>query len=215
MTKNKLLIRIIISSAIVILTVVALIMMFTNTTDTKLVANKWENFKFFTLDSNVLMCIAALIDLIYCVKAYRKGDPAIIPKGCDLFFYVGTAAVTLTLLTVMFFLGPLYGYAEMLKKSNLLFHLVNPLLAIAGLCLYHRERYIPWRGVFISILPMALYGIYYTSLILITGLDHPRTDWYYFVANGLKTAPLVLLIMFAAAFAISVLLRIACGGTKK
>ena len=55
---------------------------------------------------------------------------------------MGTAAVTVTMLTVFLFLGPNLGYKKLLTGRDLYMHLVTPLLAILSfLCCEKRYLY--------------------------------------------------------------------------
>ena len=85
-------------------------------------------FRFFTVQSNTL---CAVVSLITAVTALAGG----IPQWAWTLKYIGTAAVTVTMLTVIFFLAPSIGkdwYDALLKgASNLFMHLLTPLMALA------------------------------------------------------------------------------------
>ena len=68
-------------------------------------------FMYFTVDSNVLCAIASL--LIAGCQIRRE-----VPPGIFIFKYVGTTAVTVTLMTVLLFLGPVLGYGGMFSGIN-------------------------------------------------------------------------------------------------
>ena len=49
--------------------------------------------------------------------------------------YMGTVSVTVTLMTVLLFLGPtMGGYKELMAGANLYLHLIGPILAIISFC---------------------------------------------------------------------------------
>ena len=85
-------------------------------------------FRYFTTQSNVLCAVSALAMCLFPEKEWA--------------YYLkvmGTAAVTVTMLTVLIFLGRLYGYKALLTGSDLFMHLITPLLAIISLCVFERR----------------------------------------------------------------------------
>ncbi len=66
-------------------------------------------FRFFTILSNLLCAFACLLVLVF--RIIRN-----VPASVLVLKYVGTSCVTLTFLTVMFFLGPVvYGFKQVLS----------------------------------------------------------------------------------------------------
>ena len=88
-------------------------------------AHAAKAFRFFTVLSNVLCAAAALL------MCFASAQPWI-----WLLKYVGTAAVTVTMLTVLLFLGPSMGYGELLKGRDLFLHLLTPLVALLSFCVF-------------------------------------------------------------------------------
>ena len=193
----------IISNALVFILVVFSIIWIVSVTqygEDQLLASGWEMLKFFTVESNILMGIAALISLIYIlIGAY--------PRWVCVFKYVATGTVTLTFLTVMFYLGPTLGYAMMLKDANLFMHLITPVLAIAHLFLLEpkleKMRFI--NSTVLSIFPMITYGIAYLSNIFIhDGYGNSKYDWYYFGSLGPGAGVGMFFLMLAFTYLIGV-----------
>ena len=85
----------------------------------------WKNgvyaLRFFTLLSN-LFCACACLAVV--LSAGGRG----LPFWVWILKYIGTSAVTVTLLTVMVFLGPALGYKNQLSGAGFYYHLVVPLL---------------------------------------------------------------------------------------
>ena len=96
-----------------------------------------ENFKFFTVDSNVLMGIISLTMIIYELKL-KNNKIKEIPKYIYILKMVGVSAVTLTFIVTLCFLSPMYGFYAMYNNSNLFFHLVIPLLSIISYVFYEK-----------------------------------------------------------------------------
>lgn len=111
----------------------------------------------------------------------------------------GTAGVTLTMLVTIFFLGPTlwpkYGFFSLFEKSNFFLHLVNPILSIIVFLCFERSAKIPFKHTFTAIIPVILYGIYYTAVTaahMTNGVIEKGYDWYGFFFLGTKSAFIVL-----------------------
>ena len=129
-------------------------------------------FRYFTTQSNVLCAISALFMCLF--------------TDTDLAYYLkvmGTAAVTVTMLTVLLFLGRLYGYKPLLKGSDLFMHLVTPLLAIVSLCVFER-RGIGFLTSFIGVIPVALYAPLYLYNVVYAPEEKRWEDFYGFNRDG-------------------------------
>ena len=89
--------------------------------------------KYFTVDSNILMGIIALI---VCLDERKviKGQKDKISNSSYILKLVGTVGVTLTMLVTIFFLtptmAPKYGLLGLFYYSNFFLHLLNPILSI-------------------------------------------------------------------------------------
>ena len=161
-------------------------------------------FRYFTIDSNILYAFACLLSIPVLIRGLISGT---MRQSYALLIlrYVGTAAVTLTLLTVLFFLGPIHGYAPMFAGFNLYLHLIGPLLAILSLFFLDEPAIITKRYIFLSVLPMLCYGAVY--LYQVVGRGPARGGWpdfYGFNRGGYW--PVALLAMTAASSVIGTLL---------
>ena len=83
-------------------------------------------FRFFTVQSNAFCALSALL------MALAPGA-----RWAWLLKYVGTAAVSVTMLTVLLFLGPSAGYRAMLKGPDFFMHLVSSGCPPSGLLVLH------------------------------------------------------------------------------
>ena len=73
-----------------------------------LAATGFMPFKYYTVDSNVLIGLAALTFVVYEYLFMNKKISEI-PKYVYVLKYIGTVAVTLTFLVTLFYLVPAYG----------------------------------------------------------------------------------------------------------
>lgn len=161
-----------------------------------------EAFKYFTVDSNVLAGLAALIFIIFQVHVAR-GKITAIPKAIYALKLAGTAGVTLTMLVTVCFLIPQFGehWYILFMNNNLFFHLIIPLLCIISFCFFEPMGTFKLSASLIGTIPMLLYGIAYTINIAIH-LNGPAPlkdyDWYNFLdgklSNAFISVPVMLLV---------------------
>ena len=157
-------IAVIINALIVIFTAYGMSRFFTVGGDGNMAVMNTRCFQFFTVDSNLLAALAALLLLIGQISFLRGGKP---PHPALLVLkHVGATAVGVTFFTVFCFLGTLYGYRSMIAGVNLYMHLLTPLLAMLGFCLLEKQPRLRFRGVFLGLLPTILYGIVYVILVV-------------------------------------------------
>ena len=154
--------------------------------------------RFFTVLSNLLCALSAL-----AVALFRLGGA--LPDAVRLLKYAGTAGVTITLLTVLVFLGPTIGYRVLLTGPDFWLHLACPLLALLSYFAWDRPN-LPFWTVLIGVLPMLLYAPLYLCKVLLAPEERRWKDFYGFNRGGRWR--LSLLVMLAADFLISAALWI-------
>lgn len=129
-------------------------------------------FRYFTVLSNVLCAAAALLMCIF---------PQV--RWTWTLKYVGTAAVTVTMLTVLLFLGPALGYRPLLSGSDLIMHLITPILALVSFCAFER-RSMGFGRALLGLLPVTLYGVLYAYKVLLAPPGKAWEDFYGFNKGG-------------------------------
>ena len=209
MKNNK--ISLVINIIIVILAIMASVFMFTGfkfmPDEPLLQLTKMEMFKFYTLDSNILIGIVSLIFVIYENKLIKNKIKEI-PKTVYLLKYIGTAGITLTFVVTAVFLSPQYGFYAMYNNSNLFFHLIIPLLAIITYLFYegHNNKY---SYAFLGIIPMFIYSLYYAGMILTHLNDGGLTfkyDFYGFLQGNINNIYIVVPVIYLFSYLISLAL---------
>ena len=123
--------------------------------------------RFFTTLSNVLCAIASLLVLL----TLRQG----VPFGVWLLKYIGTAAVGVTFMTVMVFLGPTMGYRDQLKGFAFYLHVSGPLIAAISFCFLERWYPLSFALSLTGMLPVILYGTVYLNRVVVA----KRWDYFY------------------------------------
>ena len=168
---------------------------------------KIEMFKFYTVDSNILMGIMALIMAIYEKKLLKKKIKEI-PKFVYILYFIGTSAITLTFIVTLFFLSPQYGFYAMYSNNNLFLHLVIPVLSIITYIKYEKHD-IKYKYGLLGVIPMFIYSIYYISMVLIHLNDGGLTfkyDFYGFLQGNINNIYIVLPVIYLFAYLISITL---------
>lgn len=189
---------------IVVLTLFATISMLTGFTfmdeEKLLTATRIEAFKFFTVDSNVFVGIAALIFAVY---EYKKKQ---IPRFVYLLKYIGTLGVTITFLVTLLYLGPFYGEGliNLYKDSNFFFHLVIPVLSFISFIFYEKSDKIKFKDTIYSLIPILLYAAFYVINVLTHGSAR-EYDFYNFTVGGRVPITISLLIVFVIIYLIDLL----------
>lgn len=142
-----------------------------------------ERLRYFTTDSNLLAGLCCLPMLVWAA-AVLLGKKGPIPRAIQTVKHVGTTAVTVTMLTVLFFLGPTQGYAAMLSGDMLYMHLLCPLLSILSLVLCEGCG-LTRRSCLLSTLPVLLYGGFYLYKVIVLGPSYGGwPDFYGFNIGG-------------------------------
>ena len=129
-------------------------------------------FRFFTIQSNVFCAAASLLMALAPTAGWAW-----------TLKYVGTAAVTVTMVTVLLFLGPTQGYKKMLSGANLFLHLLTPLFAIFSFCAYER-RPMSFGTALLGMLPVLLYGTLYLYKVVYVPEEKRWEDFYGFNKDG-------------------------------
>lgn len=133
-------------------------------------------FRYFTVLSNVLCAVSALVMAISQVSGS-------VSPGVVMFKYLGTVSVTVTLLTVLFFLGPTIGYKVLLSGRDLFLHLIGPLLAIISFCFLEKKG-ISLGKALLGLLPVIIYGCVYLCKVVFSPEDKRWEDFYGFNKGG-------------------------------
>ena len=137
-------------------------------------------FRFFTCQSNVL-CAAV------CLLAAVFGASGTMPEWVWLLKYAGTAAVTVTMLTVFLFLAPSVGngWAKRLLGTphDFIMHLVSPVAALVSFCVFEK-RGMTFGQAMIGLLPVLLYGILYIRRTQFGPKENRWEDFYGFNRGG-------------------------------
>lgn len=195
--------ELILNAVIVILSVIGIIFMLTGGSEGGVLqASGIENFKFYTVLTNVFCGLVAAVYLV----------PVLLGKNTDklaVFKLAAVCGVAITFAVVAFMFGPLYGYPQFYKRGNLFFHLLEPLAAMLEFILVRRKK-MPFRFTVIAAVPTLLYGTGYLLNILINGIGGPwpdTNDFYAFLSWGWPAGIAIFAVITLLAFAVACILR--------
>lgn len=195
---NKLSFRVIINIVIAVVTFAAWLWMVFRGGGT-LSSRGLRSLKYYTVLSNLFCAVIA------CIWLALHGNPQY-QRFLAVLKYTGAITIFLTFLTVVFFLGPIFGYRWMFAGSNFWFHLVIPLLCAAEFIF--TNTYIPTgTEKLAAVIPMLLYGCGYLGNILINGAGEGShtNDWYGFTRWGLPVGVLIFVFLCAVVYFTGVL----------
>ena len=199
----------ILNICIVVMEVFAIFWMMSGINGGVLSAAKLASLKYFTVDSNILMGLSALLAALDQGKVL-KGEKAEVPSLTYILKLTGTVGVMLTMLVTIFFLGPTmgrtYGFFSLFAKSNFFLHLFNPVLSMIVFLWFEKSSKIEFKHTFAAVIPLMIYGIYYVAEAvthMTNGVIDKGYDWYGFFVPGPKSAFIVLPVILVSTWLIS------------
>ena len=186
---------IVINVLISVLVVIAVIWMMTDTSSISLSGRRLQAFRFFTVDSNILMGISACV-LAIAQIGVLTGKRKDVAPGLYVFKLVSTVGVTITMLVTVFYLGFVIptGFFSLFYHSNFIMHLAVPVLSILVFVLYEKTDSIALKYTFFSYIPLVFYGIYYAAAAFThmeNGVIEKGYDWYQLFRLGIASVLLV------------------------
>ena len=155
-------------------------------------------FRFFTVLSNVLSGIASIAVAIcwLCCGAW--------PFWALLIKYMGTAAVTVTMLTVLLFLGPTsHDWKGLLSRADLFMHLICPLIAIVSLLVFEKTARMPAWTIAVGAAPVPVYGVLYMKKVVYSPEEKRWEDFYGFNRGGKWYLSFGLMVLGGALIALA------------
>lgn len=173
-----------------------------------LITSGWNLFRYFTVLSNVLMGAVSGVTIYFNVRNIIKDEyvfPAILMK----IKFAATTSVTVTFLTVVFFLSPMFafaghGYFTLFEGNNFFLHFSTPVMAILTFVLFERTE-LKFVESLYGVIPTFFYSILY---VLTVAVFQIWEDFYGFTFGGkVFMIPISLVVMYGASFGFAVALR--------
>ena len=159
-------------------------------------------FQYFTIDSNVLIAISSLINVII-ILLKRKADDINYPTFASKLNFISTCSTTLTFLTVLLILAPFTGFWFLYKDVNLFLHFLSPVAKFINYLFFQKDNKQKFIDILYAIIPILIYGIIYFIMVIVVGKENG--GWYDFygfkknlgvAANSVVMAILSIIIVF-------------------
>ena len=177
------------------------------------IAQGWNYFMPFTINSNVLMAIAAAIALVKILQHHRRSrysSTEMYSRKFTNFYYMAAVSLNLTAATAVLFLAPLQfikgenGF-NMFANDMFFFHFINPGLAVYSLLYLLDGATINKTSRLLCFIPPFLYSSVYSTHVLIL---KDWQDFYnftfggnYFLATISASANIIAIYVIATIFA--------------
>ena len=177
----------------------------------------WKSYHMFTILANMFAGIAAALCIPYAVDGLRY-DNYHLPRWVINVLYMATTGVALTFLIAVTVLSPMTSYYRMmLYSNNILFHTINPIIAILLFIFINSDHKVSFRSTFLAIAPVVLYAALYFVLVFVIGEENGGWRDHYQIRDITQYVPLPLVVlgMVLIAFAVALLLRAAHNSVHK
>ena len=169
---------------------------------TGLISSGLENLKYYTVLSNLFCGIVAIAELVAYVSRKSKFDFTMLK-------FMAATVTGLTAVIIAAFLQPTYPDLNMYQGSNLWFHLIVPVIAVAE-CVFTSDvaSMLTFGRTMLTMIPSAVYGLFYALNILIRGVGTwPDTnDWYGFLNWGWSIGIIIFLVIIIVTWLVSLAL---------
>lgn len=144
-------------------------------------------YKNFTQLSNIFCGIICGVYAYYIFNGRRYKNE--IPNLVKLLKLLSTCGVTVTFLTVVFYLIPIMGdnWLFLVSGSQFFYHVLIPILAFITYTFFEDNK-VETKYTFYSLIPIILYGAFYMSVAVthvVDGKIDVKYDWYLFMSRGL------------------------------
>ncbi|MCQ2438126.1 MAG: hypothetical protein MJ099_06995, partial [Clostridia bacterium] len=123
---------------------------------------------YFTTLSNLYLGINGLIQLPYAIRSFRSGKDCV-PRFAFLLKLTSVVAVTLTMLTVLVWLGPVLGFASQLGGPTLYLHLLTPLVGLISFLWFDGGSKLGKRHIITGMIPLLIYAPIYLIEVVFIG----------------------------------------------
>ncbi len=177
----------------VMLSVIGLVLYYS---DANFIVSSITSYLPFTVNSNIFLVIVGLLFLIIGIIDLVEGKA--MPQWIMQLKLAVTTLISITFLTVIFYIAPLWRITDTniiaYEGANLFLHILAPIVAIFGFCLFDVETKIKWRWTSLLPLLVVIYGVVY-GVLLITSRDL-SLDIYNFVHEEGKSFDVFRMIVF-------------------
>ena len=170
----------------------------------------------FTGLSNIFIGLVCLGCAIY--RLVKK--EMVLPKILFMIKIIALADITITFLTTALYLAPSIGsiWWRLYINNNIFNHFLTPLVAIVTFILLQEYVETDWKDCFFSLVPLAMYGIFYIINVYTHLTPEGETsltyDIYGFCRFGVFVLILFIIAFAAVSFGLTLFYRVINKKTK-
>lgn len=174
---------------------------------TEEVISSWTAMRYFTTLSNIFVAIAAAVLVAIHIRNAAR-DVYDVPKWAITLKYIATVSVTVTFLTVVFFLAPITAlggksYFLLFEGNQFILHFLSPVMAIVSFIFFDGWEKLPFKSTFLTVIPTIIYSFVYIPMVVIV---KAWPDFYFFTFGGhYYITPVVAIVMYGVTYGIGVI----------
>ena len=145
-----------------------------------------------------LVCLACAIN-----RLVKK--EVVLPKILFIIKIIALADITITFLTTALYLAPSIGsiWWRLYINNNIFNHFLTPIVAIVTFILLEEYVETNWKDCFFSLIPLALYGVFYIINVYTHLTPEGKTSLTYDIYGFCRFGVFVLILFLIAFAAIS------------
>lgn len=165
-------------------------------------------FKPYTIDTNVINGIVAFAMAIFNINNLIEGKDEL-PRFLVVAQLISTVGVTVTIMTVVFFLAPMQlmsfgGFVWLFMEDMFFFHLLNPILSIINFVVLDKRYSLNKKEMLLGISTTVIYSIIYGYNVVFA---KNWEDFYGFTFGGNTVATIIsIIVMYLVSLLLSYLL---------
>ena len=158
-----------------------------------------EYLRYYTNLSNILIGIAALINVIVLLSHYIKGKPYSY-KWLYIVNHVSSCVIFITFIVVVVFLGPIYSYKFVYGGVMFFTHLLLPVMFMVNYFVFCDFYELKLNYQIANILPLWMYAVVYFYNVIIKGVENGGwIDFYQFNKGGYWYITTIVMTIVAVA----------------
>lgn len=145
-------------------------------------------FKYFTVLSNVLVCLTSLAGFFLYLLSYLKVHDYV-GEVYQVTRLISVVCVAITFAMVVVFLAPTHPDSSYFADYNLFMHAIVPIAAAISFLFFEYAPKVRFRFFFLPIIPVFVYGLFYFIFAFAAPVGD-GVDWYEFLLKeGTRVAP--------------------------
>ena len=167
-------------SAVIILTAVALVFNITDFYNESTPEAGIGTLRMYTTLSNILAAVAASLCIPFQIDGLRRNKYKL-PFWIVSIMYVGGTGLFVTFFTAITLISITTGFVyTMFMKSNIFMHTINPIIITVLFALIISDHRVKFHESFYTMIPLIIYAIIYIILVFVTKTwrDHYNSNSY-------------------------------------